>query len=247
MRTTNVSSQNLAEFAEEWILRRVNPISFSEGTQALWLLEQLADLCVAENTRVSQPSPSLGDRLNQAYGLLVKISESWGRESWRMSGKSERKPNVWKRENPKMVFAKKWDEIEIDQHQLHAAVADYLAKSYLRHPTLDWILLDMLVTRELVAWGLRVRYVGPIASWLLGQSHRRKRYLWAAMYDVWTFLTPPVVNPSVVRDLLIKTTNLGAGWDIPTWSVVDRAIAADPSVLLVEERGIYPTKTRRRA
>jgi hypothetical protein len=148
------------------------------------------------------------------------------------------------RENPKMLFAKNWDEIEIDQSQLHSAVTDYLAKQYLRHPTIDWILLDMLVTRELVAWGLRVRYVGPILSWFLGQSHRRKRYLWAAMYDVWTFLAPPVVNPSMVRHLLVKTTDLGAGWDTPTWSVVDRAIAADPSVLLVEQRGFYPTKTR---
>jgi hypothetical protein len=246
MERRNVSSsQNLAEFANQWIVRRANPISFAEGTQALWLLEQLVELCIAENMLVDLPSQRLGAHLEEAYNLLLKISQSWGRESWRMTDKTDRRGDVWRRENPKMVFARQWDEIEIDQYQLHAAVADYLAKGYLRHPTLDWILLDMLVTRELVAWGLRVRYVGPIASWLLGQSHKRKRYLWAAMYDVWTFLTPPVVNPTVVRDLLVKTTDLGAGWDTPTWSVVDRAIAADPSVLLVEQRGIYPTKTRR--
>jgi hypothetical protein len=168
-----LSSQNLAEFANRWIVEWANPISFAEGSQALWLLEQLADLCIAESMGVILPSQPLGAHLREACNLLLKISQSWGLKSWRLTDTSDRRGDVWRRENPFMVFARRWDEIEIDQYQLHAAVADYLAKPYLRHPTLDWILIDMLVTRELVAWGLRVRYVGRIASWLRGQSHRK--------------------------------------------------------------------------
>ena len=112
----------------------------------------------------------------------------------------------------------------------------------MRYPTFDWILLDMTITGELLAFGGHVKY-GWLASLLIGRSHRRMRALWYLMHEVWMRLAPPVVNPRLVRDLVTRTTNQGAVWDAPSWSLIDRAMSADPTALIVEYRGLYPTKT----
>jgi hypothetical protein len=214
-----------------------NPISLGTQSQGLWLLEQFADLCVAETVRLQEDSQALGQRLVDAYNLLNATAAPW-------DGKLKNLRLVWLRQDPRRLFAKDGEEqLTINKDELHGAIATYLARPYLRHPTFDWILLDMTITGELLAFGSYVKH-GRFTSFLTGRSHRRMRALWYLMHEVWTRLAPPVINPHLVRDLMVKTTNQGAVWDSPSWSLIDRAIAADPSALIVEQRGLYPTITR---
>jgi hypothetical protein len=214
-----------------------SPISLGTQSEGLWLLEQFADLCVAETVRLQENSQALGQRLNDAYNLLNATAASG-------NGKSKNLRRVWLRQDPRRLFAKDGEErLTINKDELHGAVATYLARPYLRHPTFDWILLDMTITGELLALGDYVKH-GWLASFLVGRSHRRMRALWYLMHEVWTRLAPPVINPRLVRDLMVKTTNQGAAWDTAPWSLIDRAIAVDPSALIVEQRGLYPTITR---
>jgi hypothetical protein len=57
--------------------------------------------------------------------------------------------------------------------------------------------------------------------------------VWQTMYEVWRCLTGPVINPTMVRDEMIKSKNVGAGWDVPSWALIERVIEADRAVWLV--------------
>ncbi len=54
------------------------------------------------------------------------------------------------------------------------------------------------------------------------------------MYDVWKQLEGPVVNPTLVREAMIKSRDKGAVWDTVSWSLIDRVIAIDPAVWVVQ-------------
>lgn len=54
------------------------------------------------------------------------------------------------------------------------------------------------------------------------------------MYEVWRRLDGPVINPSRVREFMAKSTDHGAVWDATSWSIVDRLIAIDPAVWVIQ-------------
>ena len=58
--------------------------------------------------------------------------------------------------------------------------------------------------------------------------------LWDKMYEVWKLLEGPVVNPARVREVMQKTTEVGAVWDTVSWSLIDKVILSDPAVWIVE-------------
>jgi hypothetical protein len=60
------------------------------------------------------------------------------------------------------------------------------------------------------------------------------------MYEVWRCLTGPVVNPTMVRDEMMKSKGLGAVWDTPSWALIERVIESDRAVWLV---GLYSQTT----
>ena len=53
-----------------------------------------------------------------------------------------------------------------------------------------------------------------------------------AMYDVWRSLEGPVVNPTMVKEAMLKAKEKGAVWDGAAWSIIDRAITIDPAVMV---------------
>ena len=71
---------------------------------------------------------------------------------------------------------------------------------------------------------------------LIGKIDPRTRAfgLWDQMYYVWRLLEGPVVNPTLVREAMIKSRDQGAAWDNVSWSLVDRVIAIDPAVWVVQ-------------
>ena len=60
------------------------------------------------------------------------------------------------------------------------------------------------------------------------------------MYDVWRSLEGPVVNPTMVKEAMLKAKEKGAVWDGAAWSIFDRAITIDPAVMVTN-----PVWTRR--
>jgi hypothetical protein len=59
-------------------------------------------------------------------------------------------------------------------------------------------------------------------------------HLWDQMYEVWRRLEGPVVNPSLVRGVMVKSTDEGAVWDTASWSLIDRVVAIDPAIWVVQ-------------
>jgi hypothetical protein len=53
-----------------------------------------------------------------------------------------------------------------------------------------------------------------------------------AMYDIWRSLEGPVVNPTMVKEAMLKAKEKGAVWDGAAWSIIDRAITIDPAVMV---------------
>jgi len=98
---------------------------------------------------------------------------------------------------------------------------------------------------ETVGWFLLFAYlliiaivlVAKIAQWFprgfrkLGSDDRlNPLLLWEKMYAVWRSLDGPVVNPSVVREEMMKSRDEGAVWPVPAWALIDRIIEIDPAV-----------------
>lgn len=58
--------------------------------------------------------------------------------------------------------------------------------------------------------------------------------LWDDMSKVYRLLEPPIVNPTLVKEQLIKTHDKGAVWDTAVYTLVERAIARDPSAWIAD-------------
>jgi hypothetical protein len=50
------------------------------------------------------------------------------------------------------------------------------------------------------------------------------------MREVWRLLEGPVVNPTLLRAEMVKTTDNSAVWESAAWAIVDRQIGIDPAV-----------------
>jgi hypothetical protein len=61
--------------------------------------------------------------------------------------------------------------------------------------------------------------------------------LWIGMCGVWRRLEGPVVNPTLVCEAMARVAKEGVVWDNFSWSLIDRVIALDPVVWVVEPSG----------
>ena len=62
----------------------------------------------------------------------------------------------------------------------------------------------------------------------------KAKKLWEEMYRVWKLLEGPVVNPTVFKEALVNSKEAGAVWDMTTYSIIDKVIADDPAVWVVD-------------
>lgn len=330
-----ITEQQADIIARDWV-NDVLPLSIGKHHpwQRRWLMNELATLCIAETIKQKQGEFELLNRLSDAYNIVESISyHSMGEVSNKVllsqdetileqeRINKEKRP-VWYTHDPRNSM-KKGVESEsyfmcADKNSLNETIADYLTLSWLRHPFIDWVLVDMMVTNELCGFaevlkenfalggknlfgyngvyhngngnidkmykiyfirlGIRflTRILIPIcAIWLsisfgyestaitIGSIYgflvfvyivkkasgfisysfnritgraasRAKQFiLWEKMYEVWQRLRPPVLNPTLIRELMYKTTQEGAVWDSATWSIIDRTIAIDPAVWII--------------
>ena len=76
---------------------------------------------------------------------------------------------LWTRHDPARAFQEGTRSVHytaINKDELNSAIADYLDRPYLRLPVLDWIFLDMTISRELSAFGEALK-----EKWLPGKRH----------------------------------------------------------------------------
>jgi hypothetical protein len=62
-----------------------------------------------------------------------------------------------------------------------------------------------------------LRLLVTIGYIVTGKTHPRAKpfVLWDQMYEVWRLLEGPVINPTLVREMMVKTRDQGAVWDVP--------------------------------
>jgi hypothetical protein len=342
MTTSTLSKDEALSFAKEWVQERTEKPKYSStlSSQKNWLMGQLAARCVAEALRQGDTQWDLEDRLQHAWDLLNTIQVNarhqalrdliWKKSERDMTDEEKKKVDaaehrIWKRHDPQRAYF----EGESSEHtpglqkgDLLADCADYLERPWLRHPVVDWMLLDMLITRELVAFGEHIkenmlpgprgilgvneRYIDAngnlaemqkirwgelgdrlwvkgfwtiivpvgaiILSFMFGAEGAgssllsiwgglwaaflglkvlrgaarlaglgrfvdptvKAKKLWEEMYRVWKLLEGPVVNPMVFKESLMKSKEAGAVWDMPAYSIIDKIIADDPAVWVVD-------------
>ncbi|MGM4965764.1 hypothetical protein AB7714_19870 [Tardiphaga sp. 1201_B9_N1_1] len=278
----SIPQREAAALVSKWIPEL---LVLRRGGQFEALLTELAKQCVAETLRVGDGELELDSRITTAYNILYEL-QSFGfpnaleKYRWEVESKvpdALRKPlksamaSVWRRRDPGRSLK---EGFESDHYfagtpsDLHAQLGAYMALPWLQHPSVDWLFLDMMVTRELSAFAEEIK-----KQWFPGRKdslgHHAKYWqakgatekmaatglsrlfapsrefnnpkspisitmnTWQAMYEVWRLLTGPVLNPSLVREEMTKSKELGARWDVPSWALIDRVINSDRAVWLV--------------
>jgi hypothetical protein len=207
-----------AKVTREWFNNRFN----TQWNQFRWLMEQLAASCIAECLKNGEDEFQLCKRLDIAYDIIwtvwragaPEIATRWWKEGEKPSQAEQKiidkaKATVWKRHDPKRSFAEGYESEHhtgFDQQDFYATVAAYLQHPELRHSVLDWIMVDMMVSRELSAFGeaLKERFLPGPRDWAhFGIVHARYyktkgNYLkmktpdWAGLATkvVWTIAAP---------------------------------------------------------
>ena len=336
MDSDTLTRWDAVKLTREWLNARYEePSSYRGRNQVRWLMEQMGALCIAESLKNKEDEDQLCERLSKAHEILAcvwyaaapEIATRWWPDDKKPDEEQQKvidkaKATLWNRHDPQQSFAAGFESehyTAFNQDEFANIVAAYLKEPWLRHPVLDWIMLDMMVSRELSAFGeelkkqwlpgprsffgLHARYfdskgnlekmsmpawkgIGtkllieialPIAAiyaafhfgfesvgivigglyavlvavWLAvrilriivrigyavtGKPHPRAKpfLLWQQMYEAWKALKGPVINPALVREMMVKARDQGAVWDAPSWSVIDRVIQHDPAVWIVE-------------
>ena len=210
-------------------------------------MEELASCCIAESLRLNEDEHHLLQRLSAAdniiqtawrsaapdyvrYGRIPADEEPDARERI-----SQARRTLWARHHPARALMESRERLSaIDKSRFHSAIVDYLDRPYLRHPTLDWIFLDMTISSVIAAVGKLLKE-GVISRTADETDPRLEMlHLWFGMSGVWRRLEGPIVNPTLVREAMARVAKVGVVWDSFSWSLIDRAIAVDPVAWVIE-------------
>ncbi len=117
-------------------------------------MTQLADSCVKESVRLAETEGDLWERFDKAHDIIhgawYSVAPSFATdyrkanetdlEAKEVAKINKAKHLLWRRHDVKRAFSDGTGSPEypaIDKDSLIGAVADYLARPYLRHPFLD--------------------------------------------------------------------------------------------------------------
>jgi hypothetical protein len=338
--TEVLTKEDAHAFAREWVDSRLEPTrDYWAFSQANWLLEQLAAKCIAETLREGGDELALQDRLAFVYDLLRSVRlNAQRRNVHELTYKDRRdldenernivenaRHEIWRRHDPKRAYnegLKSEHMPSIDKQVIRTRCAEYLDKPWLRHPVLDWIFVDILVSTEIALYGEHIKqfelrfprdalgmnaeyirsqgnlekmrelsrtavldraFINFVCTWivlpaviaaafffgwsitgmvllslysliiavglgakagagakkLLGKEAPQSpsdaaKSIWWEMCKVWDELEGPIVNPSMLREALLKSRDKGTVWDTAVFSIVDRAISINPAVWVVQ-------------
>lgn len=159
--------------AREWIDNQfAAPSKPLIRSQMRWLMNELAVLCISKAVELDERADGLRERLDAAYGI---ISSAWYETApeyatrWRRDEELSDDQRVkirraehtlWERHNPKRAFNEGYESehhVKFSKDSFYSTLSDYLSQPYLRHATLDWIFLDISISRELCAFGEQLK------------------------------------------------------------------------------------------
>jgi len=161
--------------AREWIDNRIaKPRDRFGYSQTRSLMDDLAKSCIGESLRNRESDDGLCERLNEAWNIIYSTWRAAAPEyATRLRRGEDDQPDeeetrkiedaqhvIWRRRDPIRALQ---EGFESDQYtafhaeRLHDTITRYVERSWLRHPSLDWIFVDMLVSRELCAFGEEIK------------------------------------------------------------------------------------------
>jgi hypothetical protein len=165
-----------AKIVAYWLKNRAPKQTTNTFSQRRWIMEQIAKQAVAETIKNGGGACELERHLEDAaeilYSLWYHISpdhannaKTWLRKDTdlepddKMKERIEEAKNLlWKRHDPLRALNEGYEsehylEYRTARDSVHAAVAAYLKRSWLRHPFLDWVFMDVMTTGELCLYG----------------------------------------------------------------------------------------------
>lgn len=165
-----LSEADAKKVYKKWISRNIPNSKGCNPSQKLQLMEDLANSCIAETIKQKESEFELCDRFDAAYDIIESIwyesapkyARLWERSDKDKISDAEKKKIeraehiIWQRRDPKKSFdegLKSDDYFASDKKELADIAARYLSRPWLRHKFLDWVLLDMMTTNELCAYG----------------------------------------------------------------------------------------------
>lgn len=161
--------------AREWIDNCIaKPQDLLRCSQTRSLMDDLAKTCIAESLRNRESKDGLCERLYGAWNIIYstwravapEYATKLRRDEDGQPGEEETRriedaqQLVWSRRDPIRALE---EGFESDQYtdfyveELHDTITRYVERSWLRHPSLDWIFVDMLVSRKLCVLGEEVK------------------------------------------------------------------------------------------
>lgn len=166
-----------AEWVDGWIARPTG-VRYSQTHR---LMLELGALCVAETLRLGEGESELVARLVKAWDIvfgiwhaaapdfvtegLLALNED---DDQRKEQIEQARHVVWNRRNPLVAYQEGLDsecQTRFNPQDYAHYVADYLERPWMRHPFLDWVMVDMTVSRELCAYGEELKM-----NWLPGRK-----------------------------------------------------------------------------
>jgi hypothetical protein len=171
MPEAELTHRSAIDYARVWV---DNASERRSGGQFQALLTDLAALCVSEAIRQGDGEDGLDQHLDGAYAVLYEL-QNFGfpakleKRRWEEAHKvpevlqgplKAARASVWKRCDPRRSLQEGFESENYfngTATQLHEDLSKYLQLRWLRHPSVDWSFLDMMVTRELCPLGEEIK------------------------------------------------------------------------------------------
>jgi hypothetical protein len=152
-------------YALAWIDQNLPaPSSPLSASQLHELMYEVAILAVDENLRTNGDETQLAANLNTANKILFDLQVGTSHHG-DVSGKTKAEVDsdplmVWRRRNVRDVLElglNSRDYYFIQSEAILHAAAAYLSLPWMRHPTIDWIIVDAIITGETILCGEKLK------------------------------------------------------------------------------------------
>lgn len=158
-------------FAREWVASHVDKPEKGTASQLGWLMDELSTLCVNEAIRRGEGEFELTGRLETALRIVWNIrwslSQDSSIETARDGRESRADHSIWERRDPAVAYREGFNSpanTDFVPGDFAHIVAEYLDEPWLRHPFMDWVIIDATVSRELCSFGEELKQ-----RWLPGR------------------------------------------------------------------------------
>jgi len=185
-------------YAVKWIIGRLGDPGY--GCQFHDLMGELALLAIDDTFKAGGDETILSTKLDQAHEILARLQ---GLTSHKFADQQAddrgRALTIWRRRDVVAVFQggyENHDFFAFERDGLERVAADYLTAKWMRHPIIDWIIVDALVTGETIVFGEELKQGRALEDFDKridrGKQYRAAKGNWRKMNEpppLWKELT----------------------------------------------------------